>query len=169
MLIGFRANKGLPMQLLLYGDLSPNYLIPLPIWARTYHCRGAKCRAPINKCLGCASSYLRSPRRPRPKKIDWNPDQNYLQAFSRGLRLVEQEHKHDRDRRQYIERRNKRVAKGTIRPLGIRPFCSQHKNPYYRQYVEEERGEHNVIEQIAVKVAVSYLAGRIHVLRAQQN
>src|SRR5260370_495777 len=43
-------------------------------------------------------------RPPRPDQIDRYPNQNYLQALSRGLRLVEQENKHDTDRRKYVDR-----------------------------------------------------------------
>src|SRR6266446_6890477 len=47
MLIGFLANKGLPMQLLLLGDV-PCFRVWLPIWLYK-HCRGAGCRAPTRK------------------------------------------------------------------------------------------------------------------------
>src|SRR5260370_28234262 len=93
-------------------------------------------------------------RPPRPDQIDRYPNQNYLQALSRGLRLVEQENKHDTDRRKYVDRRDKRVTEGAIRPLGIRPFSSQHKNPYYRQHVEKQHGKHNVIEPGAEKISI---------------
>src|SRR5260370_34632433 len=102
-------------------------------------------------------------RPPRPDQIDRYPNQNYLQALSRGLRLVEQENKHDTDRRKYVDRRDKRVTEGAIRPPGIPPVSSQHKNPYYRQHVEKQRGKHNVIEQVAVEVSVGHYSGRIHV------
>src|SRR5712664_2364153 len=47
MLIGFLANKGLPMQLLLLGDV-PCFRVWLPIWLYK-HCRGAACCAPTRK------------------------------------------------------------------------------------------------------------------------
>src|SRR5438445_13029759 len=100
----------------------------LTIWA--YALYGSITPRPYKKIRLLCSSTLNIPARPpRPQKINGNPKQNDLQTLSRCLCLVEQEHKHNCDSGKDIECRNNRVAERAIRPLRIRPFCAQHKNP----------------------------------------
>src|SRR5712691_5421617 len=161
----FVANKGLPMQLLLYGDLP---LLPRPTanLARTYHCRGAKCRAPLNKYLGCASSYLRASC---PKDVDRHAHHHDHQAWPGCLCLVKQQDKHNRHGSNDVEQRDKRIAKRFVRSLRAGPFSAQYENACNRQHVEDQHGKDNIVEQVAIKISVRHCSGRVHPPRAQQN
>src|SRR3977135_1539223 len=71
MLIGFLANKGLPMQLLLLGDV--------PASGNAYqfgckHCRGAACCAPTRKIQLFRITHGRGPPGPAPINGDAQED-----------------------------------------------------------------------------------------------
>src|SRR6266702_2331662 len=161
----FVQTRGCPCNSSFTGIFPP---LPHPTanLACTYHCRGAKCRAPTNKYLGCASSYLRAAC---PKDIDRHAQQHDHQARPGCLRLVKQQDKHNRRGCNDVEQRDKWIAKRFVGSLRAGPFTAQYENACDRQHIEDQHGKDDIVEQIAVKVAVSYLAGRIHVLRAQQN
>src|SRR5208283_4876072 len=52
-----------------------------------------------------------------------------------------------------------RVAKGAIGAHGVRAFAAEDEQAKDGQYVEDEHGEDDVVEQVAVEVAVLFEAG----------
>src|SRR6185295_10640544 len=120
-----------------------------------------------------------SPRLPRrsgdvgiqlaPEEIDGDARQHDAQAGTCGPRLVDEQHERDHRRGHDVEGRHHRVAEGAVGPLRVRPLAPQHEQAGDGQDVEDEHREDDVVEQLAIEVAVGHLAGGVGHPRARQH
>src|SRR5277367_3822413 len=108
----------------------------------------------------------RARRKSAKQKINGKPasDQNQPRPGSRSP-IAQQDDKNYASPNN-IKRRHHRITKRLVRPLRRWPRASQTENPNNRQNVKNQHGGDDVVEQVAVKVAI-FAAERI--VSARQN
>src|SRR5580700_3029498 len=167
--IDFVANKGLPMQLLLRAVCARFPLAPISGQIGFAHCRGRACCAPTEKLRNSFVRLRRRTRPSRPPPIYRQAEKYDKQAAACGLCLIQEQDDHDGRGGENIEQWDKRIPERPIRPLRIGALPPQDKDSDDRQHVEEQDGENNVVQQIAVQVAVGNRSGRVQAASPQQN
>src|SRR5205823_2444350 len=108
--------------------------------------------------------------RSSPQKINRHAGQHDDETGPRRRGLINDQHEENYGRADDVERGHDRVTECFIRPLGVRAFPAEHENAENGQNVKDERGRNDVVEQVAVKVAVTgNVAGGVGLDRARQN
>src|SRR5271170_91274 len=107
-------------------------------------------------------------RKSAKQKINRQPasDQNQPGPSSRSP-ITQQDDKNHASPNN-IKRRHHRITKRLVRPLRQRPRASQTENPNNRQNVKNQHGGNDVIQQVAVKIAI-FAAERIVGARQHQK
>src|ERR1035438_4908517 len=94
-----------------------------------------------------------------PEEVDRHAGEHDQEAGPGSLRFVEQQHQQDGAGDRDVERGDYRVAEGTVGPLGVGPFAAEDEQAKDGQYVKDQHGKDDVVEQVAVEVAVLFTAG----------
>ena len=90
---------------------------------------------------------------PAPEVVDRNPQQDDYEPGPRVPGLVEQQDDLDEGRRGNVDGRRYRIPERTIGAWSVGAFVAQDVNAGYGLNVEEQNGEHDVVQQFAVRAA----------------
>src|SRR5262245_7985072 len=86
----------------------------------------------------------------RPDEIHRNAEQHDHQPWPCVLRLVEQQYYIDKQRNADINHGQHGISPGAVGTLGVRTLTAQHKQSDDGQDIEDQHGEDDVIEQLAI-------------------